>query len=352
MKQQLKSSAGSLARAKWSFVTRRVNRQDIAVMDQDFGRTKPGDLILARVISLGQHRRVQLICGRPSVLFVGDLVVMACGARYAPDQFEGIAEIDPKASDLLAGGGCIGKMRARNSRVKTCTKLQPIGRLLTADQSSMNLADYALETSEVPSTIPVIGVFGTAMNSGKTHATARLTHGLVAAGYRVATLKGTGTGAYGDFNLYEDAGADFVADFTDAGMGTTYLQPLEKIRDGIETLLQASERQGCDIAVMEIADGLFQLETAALLQDAWMRNRMSSLVFACGDPVAAYGGAMHLGQLGLKPAALTGMISCSPMATAETETITGIPVLTADELADPAEASSLAAGLIKANKAA
>ncbi|WVJ71404.1 hypothetical protein FLP41_03630 (plasmid) [Paracoccus marcusii] len=68
------------------------------------------------------------------------------------------------------------------------------------------------------------------MNSGKTLATAQLALGLRRAGYRVAALKGTGTGAFGDLNEYADTGAHLVADFTDAGMVTTYQEPLSHPR--------------------------------------------------------------------------------------------------------------------------
>lgn len=343
---------GMLESAKWSFATRRVVQRDVAGMNREFASARPGDLVLARVVSIGQHTRVQLPSGRPSELFLGDLVVVACGARYAPDQFEGAAEINAKGADLLAGGGCIGRARARNSRIKRCTRLLPIGCLLDAGGKPVNLDRYALTPRATRSTIPVVAVFGTAMNSGKTHATAQLTHGLAAAGYRVAALKGTGTGAFGDFNKYLDAGARYVADFTDAGMGTTYLQPIDRVLDGIETLLCEAEEQGCNIAVMEIADGLFQLETAALLANDWMKHRMSGIVFACGDAVAAFGGVQHLQTLGYRPVALTGIVSCSPMATAEAEGATGIDVLTAGQLADPAEASTLVAGLRRADRAA
>lgn len=89
------------------FSTRRLDRTLISGMDGEFALVKAGDLILAQVESLGQHKRVQLPSGRPSNIYPGDMVVMACGARYAPAQFEGLAEIDPTGADLLAGGGCI-----------------------------------------------------------------------------------------------------------------------------------------------------------------------------------------------------------------------------------------------------
>lgn len=331
-----------LADAKWTFSTRRVDHADISGLDTDFGAARAGDLILAQVASLGQHHRVQLATGRPSLIYPGDMVVLACGARYAPDQFEGLAEIDPKGADLLAGGGCIGRMVSRNERIKTATRLLPVGRLLDNAGKPVNLDRYALSPLVGTRDIPVIFVLGTAMNSGKTLATAQLSLGLRRAGYKVAALKGTGTGAFGDFNEYADTGAHWVADFTDAGMVTTYREPLERVKAGLDLLLGHAAQRGCQIAVMEIADGLFQRETGALVADPWLRARQSGLIFACGDAVAAAGGVAELARHGLRPDALTGILSCSPMAAAEAETATGVPVLRKTDLADPAEANVFA----------
>lgn len=327
--------------AKWSFSTRRVRHEDVAYMDSEFDKVRPGDLILARVERINQHRRVQLATGRPCELFIGDLLVMVCGARYAPDQFEGIACIDTHGADLLAGGGCIGHMRSRNDRVKPPTRLIPVGRLLNSSRNTINLADYAIPRHQDSGKTPVIAVVGTAMNSGKTLASARLSLGLRRAGWRVGAIKATGTGAFGDFNGYQDAGAHYVADFTDAGMVTTYLEPLHRIKDGMRDLLGSAEHHECNIVVMEIADGLLQRETAMLLEDTWFTQRISGLLFACSDALAAAGGVKELHSKGLTPHALTGILSCSPMSAHEAEQATHIPVLRKEQLADPAEATAL-----------
>lgn len=332
----------SFADAKWCFAARRIDQSLAHGLDTNLAAAKPGDLILGRIISIGNHRRIQLPGGRPSTLYPGDLVALPCGARYAPDQFEGRAEIDPDGCDMLAGGGCLGRMVHRNERIKPPTRVQPLGRITDAQGRVLNTADFALSPS-VPAAIPVICVIGTSMNSGKTTATVALTHGLTRAGWRVAALKGTGTGSFGDFNEYADAGAHYVGDFTDAGMATTFLEPLERIGAGIDTLLGEATGRGCDIAVMELADGIFQRETAALLADPVHHARFGGYIFACGDAIAAAGGVAHLAGLGIRPIMLTGMLSCSPMAVAEAEAATGVKVITRGQLLDPAEANALAA---------
>lgn len=330
-----------LEQAKWAFVTRRVRRTDGVAFRDDFGAVMPGDLILGRVQRIGQHRGIQLVTGRRSDLFCGDLVVLAAAARYAPDQFEGVARIDPRGADLLASGGCLGQMRDRNFRTRLPTCVYPLGRVMRADGKPVNLGDYALPPNSSETDIPVIGVIGTAMNSGKTLATARLGYGLRQAGRKVALIKVTGTGAFGDYNEYVDTGASYVADFTDAGLASTYMQPLARIKDAFDRLLSEAVRRRCDVAVMEIADGIFQRETAALLNDSSFTKRLAGLIFACGDAVSAAGGAMELRRLDISPLALTGLVSCSPMASREAKGQTGLRIVTKEDLADPAQAMGL-----------
>ncbi len=331
------------AAAKWAFTTRRVPRAHAAGLDAHLDRTVAGDLVLARVETIGAHRRLQLAAGRFAELYEGDLVVVVCGDRYASDQFEGVAELVAGGADLLAGGGVIGRMRARNARVAAPTRLTPIGRVTGADGAVLNLAAYALPSAPASRRPVVVGVVGAAMNAGKTTAVASLAHGLARAGHAVAALKATGTGAFGDVHAYADAGARFVADFTDVGMVSTYRQPLERIEAGLECLLDHAVAQRCAIALVEFADGIFQHDTAALLRSQRTRARLDGIVFAAGDALGAAGGVAWLRNVDLEPVAVTGMVSRSPLAASEAEAATNVRVVSRDELLDPAGATALLA---------
>ncbi|MEL7257495.1 MAG: DUF1611 domain-containing protein [Pseudomonadota bacterium] len=339
---------------KWCFSARRIDSALATGITEDVSGAEPGDMILGRVISIGNHTRIQLPSGRPATLYPGDLVALPCGARYAPDQFEGVAEIDPKGCDMLAGGGCLGRMRQRNERIKPPTKIQPLGRITGPNGQVLNTRDFALPERLRTQSLPAICVVGTSMNSGKTTAAVALSHGLTRAGWRVGALKATGTGSFGDFNKLVDSGAAYVADFSDAGMATTYLEPMERVIGGIDMLLAESTEHGCDIAVVELADGIFQRETAALLADKAVQARFGGFIFACGDAVAAAGGVLRLAELGIRPMALTGILSCSPMAVSEAEDATSVSVLTKRQLEDPADANALAAlaGITETDRAA
>ncbi len=341
-------SSTILTRAKWAFSTRRVQREDAVCLSDTLADATSGDLVLGRVERIGAHKRIQLAEGRPSTLYAGDLVVLACGDRYAPDQFEGLAELDPNGADMLAGGGVLGRMRHRHARMSAPTRVVPLGLLTNASGSVINLAHYALNPAPRPDSLTVICAVGASMNSGKTTAVASLAHGLSRAGHWVAAIKGTGTGAFGDYNAFVDTGASYVADFTDAGMVSTYRQPLDRIVAGLDTLLAHAASEGCEVAVVELADGVFQKETADLLKNPRIRDSFAGVIFAAPDALAAAGGCAALRGMGVEPAALTGMVSCSPLGATEAETATGVRVISRETLCDPAHANALLAELLAA----
>ena len=339
-------SSAMLAQAKWAFSTRRVFPEHAVCLIDGVADAVSGDVVLGRVERIGSHRRIQLAAGRNSTLYVGDLVVLACGDRYAPDQFEGLAEIDPEGADMLAGGGVLGRMRYRHARMSEPTRVVPLGLLADASGKAINLAGYALNEAERPAGLTAICVVGASMNAGKTTAVASLVHGLSKAGHRVAAIKATGTGAFGDFNAFVDTGASYVADFTDVGMVSTYLQPLDRIEAGLDTLLAHAAHHGCEVAVVELADGVFQKETADLLRKPRIREGFAGLIFAAPDALAAAGGCTALRAMNIEPAAVTGMVSCSPLASAEAEAATGVRVITRNALCDPAQANALMAQMM------
>jgi hypothetical protein len=332
--------------AKWAFTTRRVNHADVSALSHSFYSVMSGDLILAEVQQIGQHKKLQLAEGRTSHLACGDYVVLACADRYAPDQFHGYAEIDADGSDMLAAGGLIGKVYQAHQKMIPPTQLRPVGILLDSDGEVINVANYALSQRASLSDMTVIFVVGASMNAGKTTATSSLGHGLVKAGYKVAGIKATGTGAFGDFNAMLDSGLHSVSDFTDAGMASTYMQSIDRIEDGLRVLLADAASKGAEIAVVELADGIYQKETCELLNSSdYIREVFDGIMFACGDAVSAVGGVQHLRMLGYEPFAVSGLVSLSPLAVSEAEAAANIVVKTREALMSPEEASALIEGL-------
>lgn len=324
-----------LTQAKWAFTTRRVDRKAVRTLVND-PATQPssGDLVLARVVTIGHHTSVELPTGRKSSLYPGDEIVVCYGNRYAPDQFEALVPPDLGLANLAAAGGIAARVVLQHERMDDATVIEPIGLLGDQHGKPLNIRSFAMKHVGCPS-IPVFAVFGTSMNAGKTTTVARLVHGLKAAGYRVGAAKITGTGAGNDLWSMGDAGALAAYDFTDVGFATTYLSPVDEIVDGARTLLNALVLEGAEVAVIEIADGLFQEETAAIAAHQGFRKLVTACLFAAGDSMGAVAGAGHLRALGYNVAAISGLVTRSPLGVREASSA-GLPVLSALELAEGA----------------
>lgn len=333
-----------LDNAKRAFTTRRVEFTSGMRLLRS-GQPQAGDLVLARIETLGQHQRVESPHGRRAQLYEGDEIVVAYGERYAPDQFEAVVPEDLGPCDLVAGGGVAGKVLSRHAKIKRATRIQPIGLIADSFGRPVNLARHALPLRALRDDRPrVIAVAGTSMNAGKTTTAAGLIHGLSRAGLKVAATKVTGTGSGGDVWSMVDAGAARVLDFTDMGHASTAGLPHERIEAVALSLIAHSAAEGADVVVVEIADGVLQRETAALLAAPAFRAAIDGVLFAAGDALGAIGGRDWLLAHGHNVIGVSGLVSASPLATREAAAAMGQPVLLLDQLRDPVFAPQLAFG--------
>ena len=339
-----------LSAAYWTFTTRRVDRTDVAGMSTSFAAARSGDLVLCEITQLGQHRRLQLDAKRYKTSYVGDLFVACVGDRYAPDQFQGRAEISDQGCHLLAGGGVVGTVEDAHERMAAPTAVRPLGLLVDGDGHIINISRYRLPACTIPADVTVLGVFGASMNAGKTTAAVSLAYGLSRAGYTVAGAKVTGTGSFGDFLAYEDTGVA-TYDFTDAGLASTYRMPLGRIEQAFDTVVGQAAADGAQIVVVEIADGVFQAETAAILKASTIKDRLDGLLFAAPDALSAVGGIAVLQRYGLRPFAVSGMVTRSPLAVREAMAETGVPHVTRQDLRTPDTVVSCVRPLLRSQHA-
>ncbi len=329
-----------LDQAKWAYTTRRINR------DQNFqllGGTlipKAGDLVLARVDELGQHQRLELVTSRRASLYEEDEIVVVYGNRYAPDQFEGIVPDHLEPCRLVAAGGVAARLLNRHDRVKTATRITPLGLLADDKGYRINLSSARLPKAEQIDHKPlVLVVAGTSMNSGKTTACANLVKGFVRQGIKVAAAKFTGTGAGADYRALVDAGADPVFDFVDAGYVSTYRVHRDVLLDIVMTLGAEMSSNKPDVIVIEVADGLLQRETARLFAIPEFTDWIDGVVFAANDALGAQAGVSWLSARQLPVFAITGVLTASPLAQREAHDICGLPVYHTNALAQKSVSS-------------
>ena len=182
-------------------------------------------------------------------------------------------------------------------------------------------------------------VCGTSMDAGKTHTVMCTIQGLRNQGYRVAGVKLTGSATGRDTWNMLDAGACAALDFTDGGFPSTYLCTREQLLHLYQLLVGHARERGAEWVVVEIADGLLQVETAALLNSPQFRSTVDHFLFAAGEPMAAVGGVGMLRQWGIEPLAVSGVVSMSPLNIREVEAAVKLRCLTAGELQNGALAS-------------
>lgn len=353
VQQQIDAQRARTIRAAYTtrFVAAELQRnpQDFEIVRRANMVPRAGDVVIAAVSELGKHTRLQSPVSRRQLIFVGQEIMVAYGHRYAPDQFLAHVPDNLGPCQLVAGGGVASEVIEQHASIDMATQLQPAG-LLMRHGKVVNLVDFAplgIENASPRAAQvaaprpPVIAVLGTSMNSGKSTTLGCLVNGLVNSGMEVAAGKATGTGAGNDPNLFTDAGAFSVCDFTDFGFPTTYRLDYETVRDLLVAMIREQSATGADAVVIEIADGLFQGETSRLLRDPIFAEHVDRVLFSAQDALGAQAGERILREAGLDVAAVSGVLTASPLAAMEAQAQLSTPVIGTFDLCQAEVAAAL-----------
>ena len=314
------------------YALRRVPRAEFSSLLPWSDAPQPGDIGLARVERIGRNAALELSNGRRCSLHEGDVLAVVFGNRYATMQFEGYAHLDEDRCDLLSMGGICGLVANKHAKAADPSKLRLIGFIGNEDGRPLRLRQFGLVARPAACQPQVVVVCGTSMDAGKTHTALSLIIGLRREGLRVAAIKLTGTATGKDtWNMF-DAGACPAFDFVDGGLPSTYLCSGDELVALHHLLMAHATAHKPDFVVVEIADGLLQNETAALLQNRRFTRTVDAWVFAAGDPLGAAGGLRVLREWGIEPLAISGVVSMSALGVRETQLATELPCLTAHSL--------------------
>ena len=295
-----------------------------------------GDVVYGEIVRIGQHSSLENVSGRIHMIHDGARTIFVFGNRYAPDHFEGlIPEVNTDQVDLLARSGVVGIVKTKNSLMKDPTKVKLLGSVCNESGEILNTLDFPLikphRTIKRKPRAKMILVCGTSMNSGKSMAAKACCWALSSKGYNVRASKVTGTASLKDILHMNDAGADPYADFTYLGYPSTYLLPEDELLGVFNQLDLKYANNPKNFWVVEFADGIIQRETEMLLKSPEVRSRIHKLIFCASDAFGAIGGLNILNTLGLKPDALSGICSSSPLHVRELAGFTEIPVFNSVE---------------------
>ena len=329
MKMVTRIGNDRLDSVKFAYNTSRVERAEIKTLLQGDIKPKAGDLVLAQIVELGQHHRLDLPQGRKAHLFLGEEVVVCYGNSYVPDQYEAVVPHSLEVCSLVSAGGIAAKMLSYHDDMKMPTSIKPIGLLGDGNGDSINLDRFALRDGgrldyKRPFTIAVAE---SGLNSANTLSSAYLVRGLSRSGLSVGAARVTGTGT-GNYTWHmKDAGATSVLDITDAGVPSTYLASSGDVKQVFSTLCSALYGSGQDVLVLEIAGGIFQKETANLLRSDVVKSSIDAILFAAGDSMGAVAGVKSLQEHSLPVVAITGSLTRSPLAVREVRAASDLPIL-------------------------
>ncbi|TPN85430.1 hypothetical protein [Aquimarina algicola] len=301
---------------------------------------RPGDVAIFKVKEIGKHTRVQCDNETNRYILPGDYIMAAFGNRYATGQIEGyIPTTLQKEYHILGQGGAIGVVKSMNARLLKVgpTILSLVGYVVDKNESIINTKEIypGLETFnpiQENENTKVILSLGTSMDSGKTSSAGFIAKGLSRARKKVAYIKLTGTVYSKDRSFVKDHGAKISIDFSNYGFPSTYMCDTSELLDLYQTLLKDVKMINPDYIIVEIADGLLQRETHALIHDNGFMKGIYGILFSATDSMSAISGADMLSKLHHNLIGVSGLFTASPLLVNEVREKSEHNVFTKDDL--------------------
>ena len=248
-----------------------------------------GDYVVGEVASPPNRlSRIELGNGRMVEIVEGDMIVGAFGVRYATLEMVGGWQAigRNRMMEALTGAGLFGKATSRSTLLPSPPSLVYKGHVLTSEKKATML-DYAPQDPEREFDLPVVLLVGTSMSAGKTTSAKVIVHLLREAGLVVVGAKLTGAGRYRDILAMQDAGADYIFDYVDAGLPSTVVSERE-YRHALRNLLSRMGAVEADVVVAEVgASPLEPYNGAAAIEEVGPNVRCT--VLSASDPYAVTG---------------------------------------------------------------
>ncbi|KAA3627184.1 MAG: hypothetical protein DWQ08_07895 [Proteobacteria bacterium] len=268
-----------IAAAHHVYAARRVPTRCMRTLLADHTEPAPGDLLLARVESVGRFDYAQVASCRTAPIREGDEIVV-CYAQ--PDPEHRAASFLTRASgafDLVDPAGIATRASSRNFPASGPTRLAIIGRLGDDNGKPLNIAEWA-----IPSGLglyvrqPIIAVVGERRLPGESCRTVDLVRGLAGSGFSVGVANLTGVSGCWKIRLLQNAGAREVLDITDAGQVEISGQNPEAFERIFLILSGYLTSVDTDVMVMEIEQDVFGHDAAAIVSLPSFQSRVSTIV--------------------------------------------------------------------------
>jgi hypothetical protein len=253
----------------------------------------------------------------------GDLIVGAFGVRYATLEavggWQGIGR--DRLMEALTGAGLFGKATSRSTLLPSLLSLAYKGHVLIGEKKA-TMRGYVPNVPAREFGLPVVLLVGTSMSAGKTTSARVIVRLLREAGLSVIGAKLTGAGRYQDVLAMQDAGAEHVFDFVDAGLPSTVI-PEKEYRGALRSLLSRMTDVEADVLVAEVgASPLEPYNGAAAIEEIGPNVRCT--VLSASDPYAVSGVTSAFGS---RPDLVTGLATSTSAGIELVEKLSSIKAL-------------------------
>lgn len=239
------------------------------------------------------YNRLELPTGKMSVLRKGDVVVVALGNRRALQGFVGEVPKTLKTSDvihILNIGGVAGLCTdASVKEVGHPLKVRVLGQVMGPDSSLLTLKQFRLfePHHRLESSLPLIVVSGTCMNTGKTSVACEIIRHASAKKWKVFSAKLAGIAAIKDLELMQKNGSQKTVSFTDAGYAST-VRGNGTVASIAKGAIDYLSEEKPDVIVIEFGDGIFgEYGVQTLLKDPEIQSRIVAHIGCANDPAGA-----------------------------------------------------------------
>jgi hypothetical protein len=283
-----------------------------------------GDYVVGEVVSPpGKLSRTELTTGRMVEVVEGDLIVGAFGVRYATlEAVGGWQSIGrDRLMEALTGAGLFGRATSRSTVLPSLPLLLYKGHVLVGGGKA-TMRSYAPPALGLDFELPVVLLVGTSMSAGKTTSARVIVRLLREAGLRVIGAKLTGAGRYRDVLAMQDAGAEHIFDFVDAGLPSTVVSERE-YRRALRDLLSRMAAVEADVVVAEVgASPLEPYNGEAAIEE--IGRHVVFTVLSASDPYAVTGVTTAFGS---RPDLVTGLATSTSAGIELVEKLSGIRAL-------------------------
>ncbi|MEW6636329.1 MAG: hypothetical protein AB1425_05885 [Actinomycetota bacterium] len=287
-------------------------------------RWKTGDYVVGEVVSPPSRlSRIELATGRMVEVVEGDLVVGAFGVRYATLEavggWQGIG-LD-RTMEALTGAGLFGKSTSRSTLLPTLLTLAYRGHVIVEGEKA-TMRGYVPRVERREFRLPVVLLIGTSMSAGKTTSAKVIVRLLREKGLTVIGAKLTGAGRYRDILAMQDAGAEHIYDFVDAGLPSTIV-PEREYREALGSLLSQIAAVEADVLVAEVGASPLEPYNGEAAVEV-LGDNVRCTVLSASDPYAVTG---VISAFGRKPDLVTGVATSTRAGIELIEKLSGVRAL-------------------------